>query len=90
MDSAGHSFHNTHYGQLGKLLPCDRDGFVPAAKTGPWDLNFEHEEPTHHGDGTLTGYGRWWETERWPEIAAKAMEWTEVIQMGMGHVDRNN
>ena len=83
MPSPDHAVHRSTLGHLGEFLPCDKHGYVPTEKTKPWDLEFDHNEPTHHDDGTLTGYGHWWETERWPVIAAKAMDLTEVAQMAM-------
>ena len=58
------AFHKSQFGEFGKNLPCDLNGFVPTEDTGPWDLAYDHgSESTHNSEGSMTEYGQWWEDE---------------------------
>jgi hypothetical protein len=75
------AFHKSNYGSFGGSLPCDVHGFVPEARDGPWDLDFDHgSQRTHEDDGSLTEYGEWWKEEGFPELKERAVNATEVAE----------
>jgi hypothetical protein len=68
------SYHKSNLGSFGGNVPADIDGYVPDAKTGAWELHYDHGvEQTHNEDGSLTEYGEWWESEGFPDVQAAAI-----------------
>ena len=69
------TFYKSNLGSSGGSVQADINGYVPTEDTGPWELNYDHgSEQTHDDHGELTGYGEWWEGERFPEIKAAAIK----------------
>lgn len=71
--------HKSAFGRLGDRLPCDVRGYVPTAETEAFDLEFDHIEDTHTIGGGLTGYGRWWQEYRWPQILEEVERLTQQL-----------
>ena len=74
------SFHASKFGRYGQAIPADINGYVPTSDTGPYDLSYAHEEPTHDHHGKLTEYGVWWEDDGFPAIRAAAIEATRAAE----------
>ena len=77
-------YHVTRLGKYGPQSCADMQGYIPEADDGPWDLDYDHGmERTHDDDGTLTEYGEWWESDRWPEILAEAEKATSDAEKSL-------
>lgn len=75
------AFHFSRFGMFGNNLPCDIDGYVPEQNDSPWEFNVDHGyERTHDDDGNLTDYGRWWETEGFPQWVEEAVKETKKAE----------
>jgi hypothetical protein len=56
------------------MLPADLDLYVPQEGDEPFAGNWDHGQPTHDEDGSLTEYGRWWAEDRFPELVQAATQ----------------
>lgn len=57
-----------------RCMPRDKNGMIPEEGDAPWDLDWYHgEDETHDEWGNLTDYGRWWESEGFPDQKALAV-----------------
>ena len=81
------AFHKSSLGSFGANLTADIDGYVPTADTTTWELTYDHgTDRTHDDGGNLTEYGDWWESERFPEIRAKAITATAEAEARVAKV----
>jgi hypothetical protein len=78
------TYHKSNLGSNGLRIISDIHGFVPTESTDVWELEFDHGgQSTHDCDGELTGYGEWFEEDRWPEIKAQAIRETLDAEDGI-------
>lgn len=84
------TFHKSNLGSFAGNVRADINGYVPTADTGPWELTYDHAEPTHDAAGDLTEYGEWWADDRFPEIKADAIKATAEAEAGISEWQEGN
>ena len=74
-------FHNTNFGDYGKGIECDIDGYVPEMGDEEWQFVVDHGVNRVRDErGELTEYGEWWVDEGFPAWRDRAIEQTKQAE----------